>query len=50
MAGGCRPWLPQLPLENGAKVLVLEKAAAIGGNTKLGEGTYNVADPSVRSS
>ena len=31
--------------ENGATVLVLEKAASIGGNTKLGEGTYNVADP-----
>ena len=30
--------------ENGASVLVLEKAASIGGNTKLGEGTYNVAD------
>lgn len=26
---------------DGAKVLVLEKTGAIGGNTKLGEGTYN---------
>lgn len=30
----------------GAKVLVLEKTSSIGGNTKLGEGTYNSADAS----
>ena len=30
----------------GATVLVLEKTASIGGNTKLGEGTYNSADAS----
>ena len=30
----------------GASVLVLEKTPAIGGNTKLGEGTYNSADAS----
>jgi flavocytochrome c len=33
----------------GASVLVLEKTAAIGGNTKLGEGTYNCADPELQS-
>lgn len=33
----------------GASVLVLEKAAAIGGNTKLGEGTYDSADPELQS-
>lgn len=31
---------------DGAKVLVLEKTGAIGGNTKLGEGTYNSSDSS----
>ncbi len=33
----------------GASVLVLEKTPAIGGNTKLGEGTYNCADPELQS-
>ncbi len=33
----------------GASVLVLEKTAAIGGNTKLGEGTYDCADPELQS-
>ena len=31
----------------GAKVVVLEKMSAIGGNTRVGEGTYNVADPEL---
>lgn len=31
----------------GASVVVLEKMNAIGGNTRLGEGTYNVADPEL---
>lgn len=31
--------------EAGASVVVLEKMSSIGGNTALGEGTYNVADP-----
>lgn len=31
--------------EEGAKVIVLEKMSFIGGNTTLGEGTYNVSDP-----
>ena len=44
-AGGAGMAAAAAASENGAKVLVLEKAAAIGGNTKLGEGTYNVADP-----
>ncbi len=30
--------------EKGATVVVLEKMSSIGGNTRLGEGTYNVAD------
>lgn len=33
--------------EKGASVVVLEKMSAIGGNTRLGEGTYNVADPEL---
>ncbi len=36
--------------ENGASVLVIEKASTIGGNTKLGEGTYDSADPDLQSS
>ncbi len=44
-AGGAGMAAAAAAAENGASVLVLEKAAAIGGNTKLGEGTYNVADP-----
>ncbi len=34
----------------GATVLVLEKAASIGGNTKLGEGTYDSVDPELQAS
>lgn len=33
--------------EHGASVVVLEKMSATGGNTRLGEGTYNVADPEL---
>ena len=33
----------------GAKVVVLEKTPSIGGNTKLGEGTYNSADPDMQA-
>ena len=44
-AGGAGMAAAAAAAENGASVLVLEKAASIGGNTKLGEGTYNVADP-----
>lgn len=36
--------------ENGASVIVLEKMGSIGGNTRLGEGTYNVADPELLDS
>ena len=43
-AGGAGMSAAAAAAEQGASVLVLEKAAAIGGNTKLGEGTYNVAD------
>ena len=43
-AGGAGMAAAAAAAENGASVLVLEKAASIGGNTKLGEGTYNVAD------
>ena len=32
----------------GASVVVLEKAPSIGGNTKLGEGTYDCADPELQ--
>lgn len=34
----------------GASVVVLEKASSIGGNTKLGEGTYDSADPELQKS
>ncbi len=34
----------------GSSVLVLEKAASIGGNTKLGEGTYDSYDPVLQAS
>ncbi len=34
----------------GASVLVLEKAASIGGNTKLGEGTFDSVDPELQAS
>ena len=43
-AGGAGMAAAAAAAENGASVLVLEKAASIDGNTKLGEGTYNVAD------
>lgn len=35
--------------EAGADVLVLEKASSIGGNTKLGEGTYDSYDPDLQA-
>ncbi len=36
--------------EAGADVVVLEKTQFLGGNTKLGEGTYNMADPEMLAS
>ena len=33
--------------EAGAKVVVLDKMPIMGGNTRLGEGTYNMADPEM---
>ena len=33
--------------EAGAQVVVLEKMPTLGGNTRLGEGTYNMADPEM---
>ena len=44
-AGGAGMAAAASASEAGASVLVLEKTASIGGNTKLGEGTYNSADP-----
>ncbi len=43
-AGGAGMAAAASASEAGASVVVLEKTAAIGGNTKLGEGTYNCAD------
>ena len=48
-AGGAGMAAAASAAEEGASVLVLEKAAAIGGNTKLGEGTYDSADPELQS-
>ena len=36
--------------EKGASVVVLEKMSSTGGNTRLGEGTYNVADMELLAS
>lgn len=36
--------------EQGASVVVLEKMSSTGGNTRLGEGTYNVADMELLAS
>ncbi len=36
--------------EAGAEVVVLEKMPLLGGNTRLGEGTYNMADPDMLES
>ncbi|MBR2527844.1 MAG: flavocytochrome c [Blautia sp.] len=36
--------------EAGAKVVVLDKMPTLGGNTRLGEGTYNMADPDMLES
>lgn len=49
-AGGAGMAAAASAAEQGASVLVLEKSAAIGGNTKLGEGTYNSADPELQAS
>ena len=43
-AGGAGMAAAASASEAGASVLVLEKTASIGGNTKLGEGTFNSAD------
>lgn len=48
-AGGAGMAAAAAAAANGAKVVVLEKTPAIGGNTKLGEGTYNCADPEMQS-
>ena len=48
-AGGAGMAAAASAAEEGASVPVLEKAAAIGGNTKLGEGTYDSADPELQS-
>ncbi|MDO4343867.1 MAG: flavocytochrome c [Eubacteriales bacterium] len=44
-AGGAGMAAAASASEQGANVVVLEKMSFIGGNTTLGEGTYNVADP-----
>ncbi|MCD7746527.1 MAG: FAD-dependent oxidoreductase [Lachnospiraceae bacterium] len=49
-AGGAGMAAAASAAEQGASVLVLEKSSAIGGNTKLGEGTYNSADPDMQAS
>ena len=36
--------------EAGAKVVVLDKMPTMGGNTRLGEGTYDMADPEMLAS
>ncbi len=48
-AGGAGLAAASSAAAEGASVLVLEKTAAVGGNTKLGEGTYNCADPDMQS-
>lgn len=48
-AGGAGMAAAASAAAEGAKVVVLEKTAAIGGNTKLGEGTYNSADPAMQA-
>jgi urocanate reductase len=45
-AGGAGMAAAASASEAGASVLVLEKEESIGGNTKLGEGTFNCADSS----
>ncbi len=49
-AGGAGMSAAASAAAEGASVLVLEKSAAIGGNTKLGEGTYDSADPELQKS
>lgn len=48
-AGGAGMAAAAAAAAEGANVLVLEKTASIGGNTKLGEGTYNSADPAMQA-
>ncbi len=49
-AGGAGMAAAASASDAGAKVVVLEKMSAIGGNTRVGEGTYNVADPELLES
>ena len=49
-AGGAGMAAAASASDAGAKVVVLEKMSAIGGNTRVGEGTYNVADPDLLES
>ncbi len=49
-AGGAGMSAAASAAAEGASVLVLEKSAAIGGNKKLGEGTYDSADPELQKS
>lgn len=46
-AGGAGMAAAASASDEGAQVVVLEKMSAIGGNTRVGEGTYNVADPDL---
>lgn len=46
-AGGAGMAAAAAASDAGAKVVVLEKMSAIGGNTRVGEGTYNVADEAL---
>jgi flavocytochrome c len=46
-AGGAGMAAAASASDAGAQVVVLEKMSAIGGNTRVGEGTYNVADPEL---
>lgn len=49
-AGGAGMAAAASASDEGAQVVVLEKMSAIGGNTRVGEGTYNVADPELLGS
>ena len=46
-AGGAGMAAAASAAEAGAEVVVLEKMSTTGGNTRLGEGTYNMADPKM---
>jgi len=49
-AGGAGMAAAASAAEAGAQVVVLDKMSRVGGNTWLGEGTYNMADPDLLES